>query len=284
MKARFLLTLLPLLCADAVFAADDEEAAPVRFVGSSAAVAPVSLAVPILGKEGIQSKLYQEPSSTLAIQAVGEGLADIAICIRKLSGADRAKFPRKNFQEFVIGYQALAVVAPRDVWESGVHALTQDQFRAIYEGEIKNWKALGGEDRAVKFYNPTQGRGIWEFMASWTYGEIRKAPLGEGFEAATDTEETRNLVEFHDGSISVMAPAFADQKTVYALAVSVNNDPPVAPTTETIRSGAYPFMRPLVLVTGERPTGVIRKTIEFMQSPDGQALVRKSELTPIESH
>ena len=53
---------------------------------------------------------------------------------------------------------------------------------------------------------------------------------------------------------------------------------------QNIRSGAYPFMRPLVLVTGERPTGVIRKAVEFMQSPEGQELVRKSELTPVDSH
>lgn len=32
----------------------------------------------------------------------------------------------------------------RDVWESGVHALTKEEIGGIYEGRITNWKEVGG--------------------------------------------------------------------------------------------------------------------------------------------
>jgi ABC-type phosphate transport system substrate-binding protein len=58
-----------------------------------------------------------------------------------------------------------------------VKAISKKEFAALYEGALGNWKALGGEDRKIKFFNPEQGRGIWELFVTWCYGDIRKAPL-----------------------------------------------------------------------------------------------------------
>jgi phosphate transport system substrate-binding protein len=260
---------------------DEDEHSLVRIVGSGAVGGPLSLAAVILHARGLETKLIQESSSTAAIAAVGDGKAEIAISIRPLTGEDRAPFPEKRFQEAQIGSQALAMVVPREVWTTGVRALSREQIRGIYEGKITNWKVVGGDDRPIKFFNPAQGRGVWEFFVTWLYGDIRKAPLGTGFETVNGGEETRNVVEFHSGSLSVAPPAFVDGRGVFALAVRDESGEAVEPTPKNIAEKQYPIVRPLLLVTGQRPTGDTRRVIEFMCGSEGQALVRKSEFVPL---
>jgi phosphate transport system substrate-binding protein len=226
-------------------------------------------------------KLLTEGGSGSAISSVGDGSADIAVSGRPITGPERAAFPEKRFYEMIFGIQALTFIVPKDVWESGVHALNRDQIRRIYEREITNWKDVGGEDRPIKFYNPEQGHGVWEFFVTWLYGEQRKAPLGENFETVGESEETRNTVEFNAGSISVAPAGVADNKEVFALSIRDDKGEAIEPTPRNIREKRYPVQRPLFLVTGERPTGRIKDIVEFMLGKEALPLIIRSELTPI---
>ncbi|MDB6150036.1 MAG: transporter binding lipoprotein, partial [Chthoniobacter sp.] len=126
-----------------------------------------------LRDEGVELKIVNEGGSTAAIYAVGARAADVALTTRKLNASDRAAAPDRRFEEFQIGVQVVAVIVPRDVWESGVRSLTRAQLLRIYEGEITNWKEVGGEDRKIRFYNSDRGRGIWEIFVQWLYGDPR---------------------------------------------------------------------------------------------------------------
>jgi phosphate transport system substrate-binding protein len=55
-------------------------------------------------------------------------------------------------------------------------------------------------------------------------------------------------------------------------AVSIEGFPPDA---RSVRSGAYLLSRPLLLVTPARPDPDVRRFIEFMLSPEGQAIVAR---------
>jgi phosphate transport system substrate-binding protein len=242
----------------------------------------MSLAVPILNDHGIVAKIFSDSGSTASIMAVGAGEADIALSIRRLTGEDRAPFPEKILHEEVIGYQVMALIVSNDVWDSGVHALTKEQVQGIYEGEITNWKALGGEDHEIKFFNPQQGIGVWEVFATWLYGELPKAPLGTKFEATKGGADTRDLVEFAGGSLSVVPAMYVDNKRVFGIAIKDAKGQAIEPTAKNIYDKSYPIQRPLVLVVGSTPTGNIRKVLEFMVSPEGQELVKKSDCMPVQ--
>jgi phosphate transport system substrate-binding protein len=260
-----------------------EDVPPVRIVGSGAISRPLSLAVPILNERGIAVKVNSISGSTASMAAVGSGSADIALAIRPMTGEDRAPYPQRLFHETLIGYQALALAVPSDVWNSGARALSREQIRQIYEREVTNWKAFGGEDRPIKFFNPEQGIGIWEFFVTWLYGDIRKAPLGKDFESVNGGRETRDIVEFTSGSLALLSPVLVDRKGVYALAVLDAKGDPIEPTLPNIYNKSYPIERPLLLVTGEKPAGEVKKVIDFMCGPEGQALIKKSEFVPLES-
>jgi phosphate transport system substrate-binding protein len=50
---------------------------------------------------------------------------------------------------------------------------------------------------------------------------------------------------------------------------------------EDVASGKYPMMRPVMLVSGDPPTGAIKKLFDFLSSSRGQDWVSKASLMPI---
>jgi phosphate transport system substrate-binding protein len=251
-----------------------------RVKGSSTVAQALTPAAPLLRSDLDIDLKFFEGGGTQAIMAVGARTADVALATRALSAEDRANFPERRLEEVQIGTQALVFIVPRDVWTAGVHVISQEQVAGIYEGTIKNWSALGGEDRAIKFFTPQRGHGVWELFVTWLYGDIRRAPLGKGLETVATPKDARDLVEFNAGGLSVAPPQYADRKTVFPLGLKMPNGNVVEPTPENIAAGKYPVTRPLVLVS-EKPTGAIRKLFDFMLTSRGQEFVVKAGFLPV---
>jgi phosphate transport system substrate-binding protein len=238
-------------------------------------------AAPVLRNElGVEIRLFSELGSSQAIVAVGAETAEVAMATRALTAGDRASYPEKHFDEVQIGMQVVALAVPVDVWNTGVRAVSKEQAIGIYEGTLQNWKALGGEDRRIKFYNVRQGQGIWELFVLWLYGDVRRAPLGK-FEMVNSAEDARSSVEFNAGSMSLLAPKYIDGKAVFALALKLGDGSIIEPKREACLSGKYPLARPLYLICGEKPTGPVKKLFDFMVSPKGQEFVQKAGFLPM---
>ncbi|MEA3213612.1 MAG: phosphate transport system substrate-binding protein [Chthoniobacter sp.] len=235
---------------------------------------------PALRQAGIEVKVAGEGGSSAAIQSLAADETDVALTVRALTGEDRAIAPDKSFVEFQLGAQAVAVIVARDVWESGVRALSREQLRQIYERQATNWKQVGGADRAIKFYNFERGRGVWELFAWWVYGEVRKAPLGN-FEIVVTGEDAHNTVEFHGGSVVLAAPRWADAKVAFALALKDGAGEAVELRMENLVNRKYPLARPVYVIFGTKPTGTRLRFLDILQSAEGQELLRKNDLIPL---
>jgi phosphate transport system substrate-binding protein len=253
----------------------------VRVAGSSFLVQPFVFAGPVLKQQGIEVKVSGDSNSPGAIGAVGTDQCDLALTTRPLSPAERATYPDRPLPETTIGFQALAFSVSNEVWTGGIHAISKAEMTRIYEGTAKNWKELGGPDRPIKFYNPEQGKGVWEFFVTWLYGDMRKAPPGSAFETVGSSEEAQNLIEFNAGAIGILPPAKAESKGTHALAIREENGTLIPPTRANVRKNAYPIMRPIIVVCGFRPAGKFRKVIDFMLSAEGQEIVRRSDMVSV---
>jgi phosphate transport system substrate-binding protein len=269
-----------ILCAG-LFAPGALRGEALRIQGSSIVAQALLAAAPTLKKEhGIELKILPEGGSTTAIHVVGSDGADVAMTTRPLAADDRSAYPEKRFFEEFIGLQVLVFIVPRELWDAGVRSLTKEQAAAIYERQLTDWKKVGGPDQALKFFNPQSGRGVWELFVTWVYGDIRKAPLGKGLEVVRGGRETRNAVQFTAGSMSITTPRWADARTVFALPVPDDKGTLIEPTLENFQTQRYPIFRPLYLVVGDRPTGQLKKFLDFMVSPAGQEFVTKAEFIP----
>src|SRR6185295_17026353 len=248
---------------------------PLRIVGSTTVNPVVVEAAEILRAEKKATIFVDtQGGSSGGIAALGEGRAEIGMISREVEPDDATKFPKVHFRATRIGIDALALVVSKDVWDGGVRILSRQQVQGIYEGTITNWKAVGGPDRRIVFFNKEPGRGTWEAFAKWLYGDPKKAPDVSHPEVGAN-EEGRNKVASTPGSISQLSAAWADQKTVFAVAIRRLDGKVVAPTHATIADGSYPIARPLQVVTDGPPKGLAKEMIDLLLSPRGQALVEK---------
>lgn len=256
-------------------------ARPLRINGSTTVNPVVTEAAEALRAErGMTIHVDTQGGSSGGIAALGDGRAEIAMISRPLEPEDRTKYSKIRFQPVQIGSDAVALVVSRDVWEAGVHALSKEQARGLYEGKIKNWREIGGPDRRVVFFNKEPGRGTWEVFAHWLYGDPKKAPLVNLPEIGAN-EEGRNKVSSTPGSITQLSSSWADGKKVFALAVRRDDGKTVPPDNASIRDGSYPLSRPLSVVTDGPARDESKILIDFLLGPRGQELVRKQGYLPL---
>jgi phosphate transport system substrate-binding protein len=250
-------------------------AKPLRVNGSTTVNPVVTEAAEALRAErGMVIHVDTQGGSSGGIAALGDGRAEVAMISRPLDADDRTHYPKIHFQATQIGADAVALVVSRDVWEGGVHALTREQVRGLYEGRIKSWREVGGPDRRVVFFNKEPGRGTWEVFAQWAYGDAKKAPLVNLPEIGAN-EEGRNKVASTPGAVTQLSSSWADGQKTFALAIRRDDGRTVRPDLAAVRDGSYPLARPLSVVTDGAPRDESKVLIDFLLGPRGQALVKK---------
>ena len=248
----------------------------VRASGAVSVALPMAEAANILRSErGIELILRVGGGTGMGLDALGDRTSNIALSSRELTPADRADYPEMQFNEIPIGVQVVSIAVSRDVWMGGVHSLTASQVRGLYEGKITNWQQVGGPNTRVKVFMIEQGHGSWEVLVQWLYKEIKKAPVWRGAKVK-ELQETRNMLEFTPGALALIPPAFADNQSIFPLAIQEDDSStPVEPTLSNILKQKYPLSRPLVLVVDDKPTGAVKIVVDFMTSERGQALMRQ---------
>lgn len=266
------LTIVPLLVGTfCSFAA----AETLKINGSTTVNLPLAEAAEILRAEKkMDIQVDTQGGSAGGISMLGDGLVQVGMISKHVSDDDRAKYPAVKFQETHIGEDAVAFIVSKDVWDSGVKALTKEQIKAIYESKITNWKELGGKSQKIAFFNKEPGRGTWEVFVHWLYGSPKSAPQ-VSFPEVGGNEETRNKVASTRGAVSQLSSSWADGKRVFALGIKLDDGTVVEPTNANIATKKYPLSRPLFVLTNGDPTGGAKVLIDFLLADQGQELVKK---------
>lgn len=243
--------------------------------GSTTVNLPAAEAAEILRAEkGMAIEIDTQGGSSGGISMLAEGQVQLGMSSKHVSDDDRAKFPKCKFNEIHIGEDAVALIVSKDVWDGGVKALTKTQIAGIYEGQIKNWKDVGGPDKRIAFFNKEPGRGTWEVFVHWIYGNPKSAPP-VSFPEVGGNEETRNKVASTPGAMSQLSSSWANGTTVFALGIKSDDGKVLEPSNENIANHSYPLSRPLFLLSNGAPEGNTKAFVEFVLSPRGQELVKK---------
>lgn len=249
--------------------------------GSTTVNLPVAEAAEALrSSQGLKILVDTQGGSSGGISMVGEGLVQLGMASKNLKQKDRDAFPNCDFHTTRIGQDAVALIVSTDVWNSGVKSISRAEMAGIYEGEITNWKELGGADQRIVFFNKEPGRGTWEVFAKWAYKDTKNAPQ-VSFPEVGGNEETRSKVSSTRGAISQLSASWADGKSIFALALETESGEVIEANHANIINGTYPMSRPLLLITNGEPEGHAKTFIEFMLSPSGQELVQKHNYLPI---
>lgn len=257
--ARLLLLALGLLAAGCRASSVE---APLVYDGSTTISGRVlDEAAPALAQKAhVRFAEVRKSGAGKGLKAALAGKVSVAGVTRSLTEAELAQRP--YFQ--IIGYDALGVFVNE---ANPVRALTKAQLKAVYTGEIRNWKAVGGADVpiAVCTEHLSSGRATLDAVKTMALDDRPYGPVRE----LEDPADCLKLVAAEPGTVTVATIAYQIAGT-RALALDG-----IHATPDSVRSGAYLLSRPMLLVSRSVPSGSLKAFFDFMLSPDGQAIVGK---------
>jgi phosphate transport system substrate-binding protein len=158
-----------------------------------------------------------------------------------------------------------------------VSELTIAQIRAIYLGEVSNWKEVGGEDAAILLYGRENSSGTYVFFRD---NILIGKDYATSMQSLPGTAAVVNAVVKDKYGIGYGGAAYAEGIKI----IKVQKDEAsqaFAPTAETIKNNQYPITRYLYMYSRSKPTGAMKEYVDWILSPEGQELVSKVGYFPV---
>ena len=125
-----------------------------------------------------------------------------------------------------------------------VENLTVKQVRDIYAGKITNWKQVGGPNVKIVVISRDTNSGTYETFETLV---MNKEKIVGSAEYVGSNGAARQRVQTTPAAIGYAGLGFVD-RTVKALSIDG-----IAPSAQTVTSGAYPIARPLFMFTNGYP-------------------------------
>ncbi len=215
--------------------------------------------------------------SGVGIAALQNGTTDIANSSRPMKSSEREKLKQRYNSlgvEVKVAKDGLSVYL-NDA--NPVQELSLDQLKGIYTGMITNWKALGGKDEKIIVYGRENSSGTYVYFKDNVLGGEDFAPL---VQTLPGTAAVVNAVTKDVNGIGYGGAAYA-KGIKYCLVKKDAKSTAYEPTEANVKSGDYPISRYLYMYLRARPTGELQKYVDWILSPEGQAVVAKVGYFPV---
>jgi phosphate transport system substrate-binding protein len=157
-----------------------------------------------------------------------------------------------------------------------VNELSVLQVRAIYAGEILNWKQVGGPNQRIVLYG-----GDSPGMGAYFTESVMHGAEFFGYEGKTTTKDLLDVIGVHPNGLGFAGVGFAPHVKALKIRPDVNT-PAVEPTITRIRSLEYPISRYIYWYLAGKPQGAVKDFCEWVFSPEGQLVVEGAGFQPLE--
>jgi len=203
----------------------------------------------------------QFTGSSAGIEAVLAKTADIGDSSRALKDEEKSK----GLVENIVAIDGIAVVVNT---KNKTDNLTKDQLIKIYNGEITNWKDVGGADEKIDVIGRESGSG--------TRGAFEELlEIEDKCQYAQEIDSTGGVIAKVSqiaGAIGYVSLDTVDD-TVKALQLEG-----VEATEENIKADKYFLKRPFVMATkGEisEQSELVKSFFEYIDSDEGQSIIKE---------
>jgi len=223
--------------------------------------------------------------SGVGIAALVKGTIDIANASRNMK-PDEVEQAKKNTgkepQEFVVGYDALAIYVNKD---NPMNEITLDQINQIYVegGKITKWSDLGvklpnGAGDEIVRVSRQSNSGTYEFLREHV---LNKKDFKLGSRDMNGSKEVVELVGSTPTAIGYSGMGYATPAVKMLKVRKAEGEPAFDPNVANTLSKKYPIARSLQVYTLGAPQGAVKDYINWMLSPPGQKVVETSGYVPL---
>ena len=276
MKSTVLMLALFVLCA--AVAALNGQQRNITLKGSDTIV--------ILGQRWAEVYMGKNPGVTIQVTGGGSGTGiaalingttDIAESSRPMKDKEKEEVKAKRGNEVLelpVAVDGLAVY----VHESNpVSELTLQQIKAIYTGQIKNWKEVGGRDDRILLYSRENNSGTYAYFKEHV---LENADFHPTAQTLPGTAAVINALAKDRRGIGYGGIAYG--KGIKHLKVKRDaSSPAVEPTMENVLTSKYPISRFLYWYFAGAPTGDLKALSLWVLSKEGQTVVEKVGYYPL---
>lgn len=209
--------------------------------------------------------------SSVGVQAIGEGTADIGMSSREISDAEKAKYPGLVTTDIATDAVVL-IVNPANP----VSALTPDQVRGLYNGTFQGWNSVGGTLTFPVIIGRDSASGTRVYFSEAVMKNEKYRPE---MREMNSNGAVKQVVAQTPAAIGYVGLGFVDS-SVKAVKI-ISKGQPIAPTIETVLAHQYPISRPLYMITRGAPAGLAKDYLGFILSADGQKIVQDQGFVPL---
>jgi phosphate transport system substrate-binding protein len=205
----------------------------------------------------------QGGGSSAGIQACINRTVDIGMSSRELKGDE------KVVREIVICRDGIAIVVHPN---NPIRDIALDRIRDIYAGRITNWKQLGWIDRQIDSITREEGSGTRGAFEELVMG---KTQIHDRIMVQDSNGSVKEVVATDPYAIGYISLGVVDSK-VRALSVGG-----ISPSVRNIVAKKYRIVRPFLYLTPGQPEGDAELFIKYVLSREGQRILKKEGLIPI---
>ncbi|MCX6584346.1 MAG: phosphate ABC transporter substrate-binding protein [Candidatus Aminicenantes bacterium] len=237
-------------------------------------------------------KLY--PDMSIAVTGGGSGTGitsminntcDIAEVSREMKEEELQMARSKGFEpnEIKVALDGLAVVVNP---ANPVSQLTMEELAAIFTGTIKNWKEVGGSDEKIVILSREVNSGTHVYFKEHVLRKGNAKGVEEFAPEAlmlSSSQAIADEVSQNPAAIGYYGMGYITAKEKALHIAKDKNSAYVAPTLDNVINNSYPISRPLLMYTRGTPAGPVKEFIDFVLSPEGQAIVKKIDFVPVKS-
>ncbi|KXH78769.1 phosphate ABC transporter substrate-binding protein [Sporosarcina sp. HYO08] len=237
-------------------------------ISGSTSVGPLAekLAFKYEENNDVKIEINQIGSSAGITNAIN-GVSEIGMASRDLKQEEIDS----GLKEIVIAYDGIVVVTHPT---NKVKDLTLEQVKTIFTGEVTNWKELGGDDMEIVVVSREDGSGsrdAFQEIVDFSSGELVRSAI-----IASGNGNIKTTVATNKHAVGFISFEYIDESIS---TIDING---VEATADNVLQQKYKLARPFLFVNKEENlTDAGQQFIDYILSPDGQAIVSETGAIPI---
>lgn len=205
--------------------------------------------------------------SSAGITNATSGVSEIGMSSRDLKEEEKAN----GLKESIIAYDGIVVVTHPS---NKVKDLTMEQVKQIFTGKVTNWKELGGDNMEIVVVSREDGSGSrdsFQEIVGYTSGDLVRSSI-----VASGNGNIKTTVATNKHAVGFISFEYIDDSIS---TVKING---VEATAENVLKQKYSLSRPFLFVHKEANLSQEgQQFIDYILSPEGQALVSEAGAIPI---
>ncbi|MGC8660337.1 MAG: substrate-binding domain-containing protein [Desulfomonilaceae bacterium] len=241
-----------------------------RVTGSDSMVPRIKSLVELFMKvePSVTIEVFQGGTVDSGVVAVINGQADLALasCTISPEEDDLAISKGMKLVERLIGYGGIAIIANAS---TGVKSLTLEQVKGIFNGEIINWKEVGGDARPIRVVRTSESHpGTLRFLEK----DFMRSPFTPHCTVVSTFPDVVASVARTIGGVGyvrireiVESPIVRNNPLIKVISIGRSKSIlPVYPSRESVSNQSYPLLRPYYVIYAETAKKEVALFVDFL--------------------